>query len=148
MILYVNTLATDLSASIVTSASDFTPASDIGEFVLGDNEPVSVYFMTAANTYVSWSGTAGYGVSVYLGWPSSDASMSYISTTLATLITSGFSGNFAISGTMLSNAVNMALLGNPRAIGAWFTMQIRVTNPGGNVETFAEVPMFVRARVG
>lgn len=146
MILYIDTTASDLAQSAVASATDLTPA-DPGELVLGDSEPLTLYFLTAASTYAAWTILAGYTVTVALGLTTTDSTQDLASTTAFTDITNGFTGRLALTATALADAIACQLNKRPMQAGGWFALQIAVTDPTGHRETYATLPIFVRTSV-
>lgn len=148
MNIFISTVATDLSAAVVTSASDFTAADDIGELVLGDSETMVVKFLSAASTYEAWSGDGSYTATIYLGKVTANGLSAYAVASLSTLVANGFSGTLALTTSELVNAVCLAMGYNPSLTGGWLQMQVVVTDPSGLRQTYAEFPIFVRGRVG
>jgi len=141
----------DKTQAAVTSVTDATLLEDIGSLVLGDSEPLVIKF-TTGTAAPSFAGDASYTLAVSLGAKTSDGSCEYASTTSFSVVTGGWSGRMALTTDDLISAVNVlggASCGSRSAPmrGGWLTLQIRVTDPSGNVVTYALLPVFVVWRV-
>lgn len=146
MILYIDTLAKDKTQAAMTALATYTAATELEQLVLGDSEPMVLHFLTAASTYASWVNDATYGVSVGLGVQDADASRLYTSTTTFTVSSTSRSGRLSLDTTDLRDAVAFICSQTNRTY-AKLVLQIRVTDPSGNIETLALLTVFVQNRV-
>ncbi len=134
----------DKTAAAVASVTDSTVLEDVGNLLLGDSEPLIVKF-TSGSSAPSFAGDATYSLTVAIGVVTSDGSRDYVSTTSFSTVSGGWSGRLSLTTTDLISAVNV-LGGNSRNCqmpGAWLTLQIRVTNPSGNIVTYALLRVFI-----
>ncbi len=136
----------DKTAAAVTSVTDSTPVSDLGNLVLGDSEPLVIKF-TTGTAAPAFAGDATYTLAVYLGSVTPEGTLNLAQGASFSVVTGGWSGRMALTGTALISAVNTAGGGHCAQRGCEFTLQIRVTNPSGYAVTYALLPVFVEWRV-
>lgn len=142
MNLFIYTQATNLAEAAVTSATDLTPATDLGDFVLGDVEPLVIRFTEGASgTVPSWCGTAGHGIDVSLGELSATGSGLYATSASFTYANNVFSGSLDVGTQALRNWVGGRLDGKGALL-----LQVRHLTPTG-CETLAIVPVQVLGAV-
>jgi len=130
----------------VVSVTDDTQVSDLGNLVLGDSEPLVVKFTTGLAA-PAFAGDGTYTLAVSLGVPTSGGTQSYAAGSGFSVVTGGWSGRPALTGTDLIAAVNTAGGGACASRGGEFTLQIRVTDPSGYTVTYALLPVFIEWRV-
>jgi hypothetical protein len=146
MILYIDTLAKDKTQAAMTALATYTATTDLEQLVLGDSEPLVLHFLTAASTYASWVNDASYTVTVGLGDQEADSAKLYTSTSSFTPSATSRTGRLSINTTDLRDAISAAVYGTTRK-GVLMVLQIRVTDPSGNIETLALLSVYVQNRV-
>lgn len=167
MNLYVYTGAPDLAACTATTAADLSAmvsalanpgtaanaatlariATSFPQLVLGDSEPLNVYFYSGAATAESWSGNAAYTLAAQLGILTPDGSEFLAAGSDFEVVANGWSGRMALTTTALVNAMQrypFAGTVNP-VLGV--VLQLIVTDPDGNRETYAIPSLRVVGRV-
>ena len=148
MKLFVYTGAAVFGDAIVTSLASTTPITDFPQVMVGDSIPLVVAF-TTGTIAETWSGDPTYSLTVGIGQPSSAGAFNYTSTSTFTAggVSTQWTGQLNLNTALLKSAVDAALSQNFRAIGARLFFQIRVTDPAGNIVTYAETPIFVLGRI-
>ena len=136
----------DKTAAAVVSVTDDTQVGDLGNLVLGDSEPLVVKF-TTGTAAPAFAGDGTYTLSVSLGAVTSGGTQNSASASGLTVITGGWSGRLALTGTDLIAAVNTAGGGACASRGGEFTLQVRVSDPSGYTVTYALLPVFIEWRV-
>lgn len=161
MILVIDTTALDKSAAAVTAIGNPTALTDLQQLTVGDNEPFDVTFTAGSAGAPAWAGTAGYICTVGIGVLDVDGLANYASAILATPKTAGWTGAMGLNTQQLydnvkywvGSAVDWSRFPTgtrtpyARPNGAWLAMQITITDPSGNVVTYADLRIFVRVRV-
>lgn len=141
MDIFINTAAADINDATVTSLTDSTQVTDFKQLVLGDSEPLTLYFMDGSAAE-AWSGDATYTPVLSLGPP--DALGDSLSTSSNfTAITDGWSGRMSVATTILYDYCYRAQLANRNIRSVVLNLQARVTDPNGNQETFALINIVV-----
>jgi hypothetical protein len=141
----------DKTAAAVTSMTNTTEVSSLGNVVLGDSEPLTVKF-TTGTAAPAFAGAVGYTLAVALGYTTSNGSEAYVEATGIASTTGGWTGRLPLTGTDFISAVNIAggssrCSQNSSTRGGTFTLHIRVTDTNANVTTYAILPVFVIWRV-
>lgn len=148
MELVINTDAYDKTAAAVTSVTDLTALEELETLVLGDKEPLTIYFVDEDKAVPSWVTDSTTALAVGLGNPNVDGSDLFTSTTSFTISGSSRVGTLSLNTTALRTAVYNALIyAGCRQNQALFTLQIRKTDASGNYETLGLLPVFVANRV-
>jgi hypothetical protein len=160
MELFINVNAGNLETAPVVSMTDLTPVTSLPQFVLGDSEPLTIKF-TDEGEAPAWAGADGYQLEVALGSLDAGGLLTKTFTRSFTPVTAGWIGRLGLATQELidamvfsvGNAVNWsryplgARFPGPVPNLGWFWLQIRVTDPSGNVETFALFRQAVLNRV-
>lgn len=147
MDLFIYTRATDLSEAALESAASVSTLATLPDLVLRDNAALTVKFVSAANTYESWTVAAGYTVTAALGGGTTASTQDYVTTSTFTDIANGFSGRLNLDSNDLANAIEAQRSRRPNQPGGWFTLQILVTDTASRTQTYAALPVFVRTSV-
>lgn len=167
MNLFIYSKSPDLTAAVATTETDANAliaayadptkaanaavlariSTTLADLVLGDNEPITLKFLSAASTYESWSGAADYTPTIALGCPTSDGADNLASTATFSVVADGWSGTLDLTTAKLVDAVHDALVCAPRRGGMQAVLQVIITDADGDRETYATIPIFVRARV-
>ncbi len=161
MNLVIDTTALDKSAAAVTAIGNPVAVTDLQELTVGDNEPMQVTFTAGTAGAPSWAGQAGYIATVGIGMLDVDGLANYCSTILGTPITAGWSGVLSLNTQQLYDNLKFQVgsavdwtrfptntrVPYPRPNGAWMNMQITITDPSGNLVTYADLRFFLRVRV-
>ncbi len=147
MDLFILTSSPDLTAAAVASAAAITTEATLPDLVFGDSEALTIKFLSAASTYESWTIASSYTVTAALGSGTTDGTQDLVSTSSFTDIANGFSGRLDLSGAALASAIDAQRCARPHQPGAWFTLQITVTDPTSHPQTYALLPIFVRTSV-
>ena len=161
------TTLADCNALIAALANPYTTAnantlsrinSSFPQLVLGDSEPLVVKFLSAANTYETWSGDASYVLSANLGLPTQDGSEWYAQAGTFTTIANGWSGRMALSTEPLIGFIQESI-GQSRAnqrlpfqaggynTGGALYLQLTVTDASGYRETYSIPTVRITGRV-
>lgn len=151
MDLFIRTAGvTDLSAAIVTSASDMTALGapdQLPQLVLGTTEPITAKFLTGASAYETWTADPAYVVMASIGCITSDGTENLAEAELSTVIANGKSGSLALTTVALIDAIDDAFVLNRSARTVELTMQITVTDPTGAKRAYAIFPITIWGRV-
>lgn len=156
----IYTGAADKTQAAVTAVAATDPVTSLEQFILGDNPLLTVKF-TDGTSYESWSGAAGYTLSVALGTLDATGCAAYASTSTFTTITNGWQGRLALNTQALIDALALqvgsaidwtrfptqARVPFPRPQYGWFYLQFSVTDPSGNRVSYAELRVPVLNRV-
>lgn len=125
MELVINVSALDKTNSAVVSASDRTPVADLEMLTVGNVEPFVVSFCDSTGASPAWVIDAGTVVTVAVGMPSVDGSMTYAAQVLT------------IDGTTRVGALDLDTVAIRQACstwnicrchgrnGVWMTMEVR-----------------------
>lgn len=167
MELFVYTKAADLTSNVATTLADVNLliaaladptdednaatiariAATVPQLVYGDNEELIVKFLSAASTYESWTIAGGYTVSAGLGLGTTDSTEDFVTTSTFTDVANGFSGRLNLDNDDLADEIDAQRSQRPGMSGARLTLQLAVTDSSSRRQTFAAVPIFVRASV-
>lgn len=158
MILFIDTNATDKMLAAVTSATDLTAISQLEQLVLGDSEPFTISFLSAASTYPAWATDATYTVSLGLGFVTAGGTELWASGTASTIVGNTRTGRLNLNTSLLQGAEFTALFYNytsapygynsrQRKRGLMNTLQIANADSTGRRETLALLPVWVCAPV-
>lgn len=158
MTLYIDTTAVDKMLAAVTSATDLTALSQVEQLTLGDSEPFTISFLSAASTYPAWVTDAAYTVSLGLGFVTAGGTEMWASGSASTIVGNTRTGRLNLNTSLLQGAEFTALFQNylgwpygpnsrQRRRGLSNTLQIANADASGNRETFALLPVWVCAPV-
>lgn len=152
MDLLINTAALDKSAAAVGAAATFLPLTgpdDFPQLVLGTTEPITLKFLSAASTFETWSDSLLYTMAVSIGRKTPTGLLDFADATLATVITNGKSGSLALTGSRIADEMRfiLACCSNWNRTDVILTLQVKVTDPSGNVRCFAQIPVQVNGKV-
>ena len=161
MNLVIDTTALDKSLAAVTAIGNPVAVSALQDLTVGDNEPFQVLFTAGSAGIPSWVGTPGYTCTVGIGLLDVDGLANYCSAVLATSVAGGYSGTLSLTTQQLYDNLKLQVgssvdwtrfptnLRTPyaRPYGAWMNMQITITDPSGNVVTYADLRFYLRVRV-
>ncbi len=145
MNLFVYTGASALSSALVNSATDLTAISRAPDIAYGDSEPLAIQFLSAASTFEPWTVVGGYTVSVAVG-PLGGDGAGWPATSNFTFASNTFSGRLSLTGESIAGAIAAAVAKNQPYAELW--IQVRVTSPAGQTETYARRKINVACAVG
>jgi hypothetical protein len=145
--LVINVDATDKSEAAVVSAADRSPVDEIGQLILGNQEPLTIGFCDDTGATPAWVTDPAVILIVGLGKPDLNAGRLYTALDDFTIVGETRQGLLNLDTAALRSALVAIFAGPGTDAGRWLTIEITKLAADGSSETMALLNVMVLWRV-